>query len=217
MLYIQKTQHKYKGCTQVLCYVQAACNKYDQHDTHTAVSVAQRLSVLHSSCQDCITGVSIAKRLSALHNNCQYCITAELVTCQGTTCPRQTSNTVHQQFKAADRHQDRQWQKDWGSGPPVCGGLTRRCGEPPLSVAAIKQHVKPAGDAVHHTRSACITCIPLPFVACEIGPLLLQYDNALPASAVQQYTSCYLLLVVSWTGEKLMFRDETRTVAAGLC
>ena len=34
------TQHQYKVCTQVLCYVQEACNKYDQRDTHTAVSVA---------------------------------------------------------------------------------------------------------------------------------------------------------------------------------
>ena len=89
--------------------------------------------------------------------------------------------TVHQQFKATDRHQDRQWQRDWGGGQPVCGGLTRGCGEPPLSVAAVKQHVKPAGNAMHHTRSPCITCIALPFVAFEIGPLLVQYDNALTA------------------------------------
>jgi len=101
----------------VLCHVQAACNKYDQHDTHTAVSILQQLSVWRNSCQNSITGVSIAQQLSVLRNSCQYCITAELVTCQGTTCARQKSQTLHQQFKTIDRHQDRQRQKDWGNWP----------------------------------------------------------------------------------------------------
>ena len=186
---VSKTQHN-TSFAQMMYYVQAVCNKYDRHDTHTAVSIAQQLSVWRNSCQNCITGVSIAQQLSVLRNSCQYCMTAGLVTCQGTTCPRQTSQIVHQQFKTTDRHQDRQRQRDWGGGPPVCGGLTRCCGEPPLSVAAVKQDIKPAGNAMHHTRLACITCTAVPFVGFEIGPHLVQDDSTLPANAEQQTTSC---------------------------
>ena len=78
-------------CAQVLYYVQAACNKYDQHDIHTTVSIAQRLSIWRNSCQNYVTGVGITQQLSVLCNSRQYCITAELVMSQGTTCPRQTS------------------------------------------------------------------------------------------------------------------------------
>ena len=40
----------------------------------------------------------------------------------------------------------------------------------------------------HHMYS--ITCIALPFVAFAVGPQLVQCDNTLPASAVQQHTHC---------------------------
>ncbi len=52
--------------TQVLCYLQTACNKYDQHDTHTAeccataVSIASQLSELHKKYESYVAAVSIA-------------------------------------------------------------------------------------------------------------------------------------------------------------
>ncbi len=43
---------------------------------------------------------------------------------------------------------------------------------------------------MHHTCLACIKYTALPFVAFEVDPRLVQYDNTLPASAERQYTSC---------------------------
>ncbi len=59
---------------------------------------------------------------------------------------------------------------------------------------------------MHHTCPACIKYTALPFVAFEVDPRLVQYDNTLPANAERQNTSCYCCMTIHFL---LLLYDST--------